>query len=199
MANSEVIDKIKSFGMTNQMISEDLISIERQYSVQLGHLPITSEVVEQEYYPQLDAAARAEGAAMARHYEVFYSLERSIRTLVDETFTTDQNTSEWWESGKIPEAIRTEVTQRIKKELDAGVSRRSQNELDYTTFGELAVIITSNWNLFGSIFNSKKALEKVFASLNALRNPIAHCCPLAEDEELRLRLTVRDWFRLMEK
>lgn len=79
------------------------------------------------------------------------------------------------------------------------MSRRSQNELDYTTFGELAVIITSNWSLFGSIFNSKRALEKVFASLNALRNPIAHCCPVAEDEELRLRLTVRDWFRLMEK
>jgi hypothetical protein len=199
MVNSEVIEKIKSFGMTNQMISEDLVSIEREYSVELGHLPVSLEVVEREYYPQLDAAVRAEGAAMARHYEVFYSLERSIRTLVDETFTADQNTSEWWSSGKIPEAIRAEVVQRIKKELDAGVSRRSQDELDYTTFGELAVIITSNWNLFGSIFNSKKALEKVFASLNALRNPIAHCCPLAEDEELRLRLTVRDWFRLMEK
>ncbi|WP_434713168.1 Swt1 family HEPN domain-containing protein [Rhizobium sp. YTUHZ045] len=87
----------------------------------------------------------------------------------------------------------------MKKEMDAGVSRRSDDELDYTTFGELSVIITSNWGIFGSIFNSKKAVEKVFASLNALRNPIAHCCPLAEDEELRLRLTVRDWFRLMER
>ncbi len=35
-------------------------------------------------------------------------------------------------------------------------------------------------------------------SLNMLRAPIAHCCPLAEDEIVRLRLTVKDWFRLME-
>ncbi|WP_202903697.1 Swt1 family HEPN domain-containing protein [Rhizobium rhizogenes] len=181
------------------MIGEDLAAIERHYNIQLGHLPASGEIVEKEYYPQLDAAVRAEGANMARHYEVFYSLERSIRTLVDETFVSDEKSSDWWDSGKVPESIKTEVTQRIKKEVDAGVSRRSQNELDYTTFGELAVIITANWALFGSIFNSKRALEKVFASLNALRNPIAHCCPLAEDEELRLRLTVRDWFRLMEK
>ena len=35
-------------------------------------------------------------------------------------------------------------------------------------------------------------------SLNMLRGPIAHCCPLADDEVLRLQLTVKDWFRLME-
>jgi len=38
----------------------------------------------------------------------------------------------------------------------------------------------------------------VMGSLNTLRGPIAHCSPLAEDEALRLRLAVRDWFRLME-
>ena len=71
--------------------------------------------------------------------------------------------------------------------------------MDYTTFGELSNIIVANWDLFGgTLFNSKKALEKVMASLNALRNPIAHCSPLAEDEQLRLRLAVGDWFRLME-
>ena len=72
------------------------------------------------------------------------------------------------------------------------------DELDYTTFGELSVVIIFNWDIFGGLFNSKKAVEKVMASLNALRNPIAHCSPLAEDEQLRLQLTVRDWFRLME-
>ncbi|CDN53822.1 Hypothetical protein RG1141_CH14790 [Neorhizobium galegae bv. officinalis bv. officinalis str. HAMBI 1141] len=197
MVNS-ALNQVKSFGMTNQMIAEDLAEIERSYNIQLGHIPAKTEIVEQEYYPQLDAAVRAEGAKMARHYEVFYSLERSIRTLVDQTFTAEDTSLNWWKT-KVPESIQLEVTSRLKKELDAGVSRRSQDELDYTTFGELSVIITSNWGLFGSLFNSKKAVEKVFASLNALRNPIAHCCPLAEDEELRLRLTVRDWFRLMEK
>ena len=36
------------------------------------------------------------------------------------------------------------------------------------------------------------------ANLNTLRGPIAHCSMLAEDEIVRLRLSVRDWYRLME-
>jgi len=36
------------------------------------------------------------------------------------------------------------------------------------------------------------------ANLNTLRGPIAHCTLLAEDEVVRLRLSVRDWFRQME-
>ncbi len=199
MASRPLTEKIKAFGMTNQMIAEDISAIERRYNVELGHIHGQSETVESDYYPQLDAAVRAEGAMMARHYEVFYSLERSIRALVRETLITDTQSEDWWNSSRIPQVIKDEVSKRTQKELDAGVSRRSQDALDYTTFGELYDIINSHWSLFGSFFNSRKGLEKVIASLNALRNPIAHCCPLAEDEELRLRIAVRDWFRLMEK
>ena len=78
------------------------------------------------------------------------------------------------------------------------MTRRSEEELDYTTFGELSQIITTNWDIFGSLLSSKRALEKVMTALNNLRGPIAHCSMLAEDEVLRLKLTVRDWFRLME-
>lgn len=200
MSDSDILDKIKSFGMTNQMAAEDLSAIEKHFDIELGHLPPPAAIVEREYYPQLDAAVRAEAARMARHYEIFYSLEKSIRKLVSDTLSAADNNPEWWGGPRVPPQTKTEVSQRIAKELDAGVTRRSSDELDYTTFGELGVIITFNWDVFGGyLFNSRKALEKVISSLNALRNPIAHCTPLAEDEELRLRLTVRDWFRLMEK
>jgi hypothetical protein len=59
-------------------------------------------------------------------------------------------------------------------------------------------IIKTNWDVFGDLFNSPKAVERVMSNLNTLRGPIAHCSPLAEDEIVRLRLSVRDWFRLME-
>jgi hypothetical protein len=75
---------------------------------------------------------------------------------------------------------------------------RSDERLDFATFGELSQIIKQNWDLFGGMFSSVKAVERVMANLNSLRGPIAHCSPLAEDEVVRLRLTVRDWFRLME-
>jgi len=196
--SSNSLDRLKAFGMTTQMVTEDISRIASAHGVDLGHVPVTAQTVEDVYYPQFDAAVRGEASAMAKHYEVFYSLEKSIRTLVAGTIEASLKTPEWWSSARVPTAVQAEVASRIQKELDAGVTRRSLDELDYTTFGELSVIISSNWDVFGSLFSSKKAVEKVMASLNALRNPIAHCSPLAEDEQLRLQLTVRDWFRLME-
>lgn len=191
------LDQIKAFGMTNQMVEEDLSRIGVEYGIEVNRNPSQVREIEDGYYPQLELAFRAEAAKMAKHYEVFYTLEKSIRALVSRTIETAHGT-DWWTSEKVPQAIQSDVKGRISRETDAGITLRSSDELDYTTFGELSVIITSNWEIFGSLFTSKKAVEKVMASLNTLRNPIAHCSPLGEDEELRLRLTVRDWFRLME-
>jgi len=99
----------------------------------------------------------------------------------------------------VPEALRAEVKKRIAKELEAGITPRSTDELDFTTFGELGEIIKTNWVVFGGMLNNAKAVEKILASLNTLRNPIAHCSELAPDEAVRLRLGMRDWFRQMEK
>ncbi|WP_332854543.1 Swt1 family HEPN domain-containing protein [Duganella sp. S19_KUP01_CR8] len=185
--------------MTNQMVAEDMAHIGRQFGFDLGHLPTQlPQSVEDVYYPQFDAAIRQEAAEMARHYEVFYSLEKSIRALVSKTIEAADKTEDWWKPNRISQHIMAEVASRIQKELDAGISRRSMDELDYTTFGELSDIIQSNADVFGGLFNSKKGMQKVMANLNALRNSIAHCSALAEDEQIRLQLAVRDWFRLME-
>ena len=77
------------------------------------------------------------------------------------------------------------------------MTQRSEFQIDYTTFGELSMIITSNWDLFGTIFTSRRAVEKIMSILNNLRGPIAHCCPMAEDEIVRLQLAVKDWFRII--
>ena len=49
----------------------------------------------------------------------------------------------------------------MQRERDSGMTMRSEDQLDFTTFGELAEIIKANWSIFGSIFNSVKAVEKV--------------------------------------
>ena len=104
----------------------------------------------------------------------------------------------WWNPQRIPQAIHAEVGKRMQREKESGFTIRSEHPLDYTNFGELGEIIKSNWVVFGSIFDNTKAIERVMNNLNLLRNSIAHCSPLAEDEILRLRLSVKDWFRLME-
>ena len=155
--SKDTFEKIKAFGMTNQMLSEDLSRIARANSIELGHMPTATQKGEDDYYPQFDLSVRAQAAAMAKHYEIFYSLETSIRVLVSQTIETAEKTDEWWASARVPQAIRAEVLSRIQKEIDAGVTRRSMDELDYTTFGELADLIQTNWDIFGgTLFTSKR-------------------------------------------
>ena len=196
--SKDALDRIKAFGMTNQLITDDIETIGALYAHDFGHIPKAKDDVEKLYYPQFTAAVRLEASAMGSHYETFYCLEKTIRAMVADTIESAENTEDWWNSSRIPPNVKTEVANRIQREVDSGVTRRSLDELDYTTFGELAVIITSNWDIFGALFDSRKAVEKVMASLNMLRGPIAHCTALAEDEVVRLQLAVRDWFRMME-
>ena len=189
-------EQYKIFVLSNHMLELELDEIERQHALDLGR-GRSQPVLDRDYYPQIEAAIRAEAAGMAPHYEVFYSLETTIRRLIDETLTAERGSS-WWDAQCVPEGIKAEAEKRLKKERDLGITLRSEAPLDFTNFGELGEIIKMNWEIFGGLFTSVKAVERVMSMLNSLRGPIAHCSPLAEDEVVRLRLAVRDWFRLME-
>lgn len=188
---------VKLFGMGNQLLENDLTAIEAKHAIDLGRGVQSSGDADQVYYPQFDAQVRTEAARMAEHYEIFYCLEKTIRAFISDALQTADGPT-WWDSSRIPDQVRTSVQDRIKKELDSGVTPRSDKALDYTTFGELGELIRANWDVFGGVFASQPAVTKVMSNLNTLRGPIAHCSPLADDEVLRLRLSVKDWFRLME-
>ncbi len=188
-------DQIKLFEISAQMAERELDAVEARLSIDLRRGERADDI-DEAYYPQFPEAIRREAAAMSRHYELFYCLERSIRDLVREKLAAERGV-DWWDTA-VPETIRSNVQKNIERERDSGVTMRSDDRLDYTTFGELGEIVRSNWAVFSDTFNSEKAFTKVMNSLNVLRGPIAHCSPLAEDEVVRLRLTLRDWYRLME-
>lgn len=188
-------DRLKLFHMTNSLLRRDLGEVERAHGIDLGLAEGTTFETDA-YYLQFPAAIRADAAAIAEHYKLFYCLENSIRDLVADQLLA-VNGTDWWENA-VPDAVKENVTKNIKREQEAGMTTRSPDLIDYTTFGELGEIIQANWDVFADTFNNRKATAKVLSSLNLLRGPIAHCSPLAEDEVLRLRLALRDWFRLME-
>lgn len=198
MSKKAVLDAVKAFGMTQLLLNDDLGRIEKLYGIELGNSSSATTAVDDIYYPQFDQVVRKEASEMSRHYAVFYSLEKTVRKLVAQAMEASRGL-DWWDQDCVPKMIHDAVAERIDKEINAGISRRSYDELDYTTFGELSVLINTNSEAFGGIFTSKRAVEKVMATLNTLRNPIAHCSPLAEDEILRLNLTLRDWFRLQDR
>lgn len=193
MNNSE---RLKLFGITNQLLEHDLDRVETELSLDLGRGHATRVTKDDAYYPQIEEVFRRQAAEMAPHYEVFYSLENTIRRQIIDTMTAvDRN---WWDTQYIPLVVKEECEKRRQKEVDLGFTPRSDEFLDYSTFGELGEIIKKNWTHFGQTFSSLKAVERVMGNLNSIRGPIAHCSPLAEDEIERLRLAVKDWFRLQD-
>jgi hypothetical protein len=193
MTPDDLQSTILVFGMRNQMAEHELDRVEREFAVDLRRGVARPDDSDEAFYPQIEASIRREAAAMAPHYEVFYSLENTMRSLVAETLS--EETTEWWHD-LVPEKVRTEAEGRKQREVDTGITPRSDDPIDYTTFGELGQIILHNWDVFEQTFTSRRAVERVTANLNMLRAPIAHCSPLADDEIDRLRLSVRDWFRL---
>lgn len=189
-------ERLKLFGMRNALAEHELDRLETEFAIDLQRGHASTVEADADYYPQIEQAIRSEAARMAPHYEVFYSLERTIRSLVSDVLGEEDE--DWWNGQRVPEGVKKEAEKRQKREIDSGTTPRSSEPLDFTTFGELGQLIVSNWDLFGGMLSSKKATERVMASLNMLRGPVAHCSPLAEDEVVRLRLSVRDWFRLME-
>lgn len=136
-------DSIKLFCISNQLLENDLNRIERQFGIDLnrGHTSVTDK--DETYYPQIDQSIRSEAQSMGDHYEVFYSLEKTIRSLISDALEAAEP-SGWWGSGKVPQKIKTDAEARMKKEVDSGVTPRSRDPIDFTNFGELGEIIKGN-------------------------------------------------------
>ncbi len=132
---------------------------------------------------------------MSTNYAIFYCLENSIREMISQRLY-EQHGEEWW-SIAVPEDVKKNAEGSRKREISSGITPRSSDIIDFTNFGELGEIIKVNWGIFGEMFRDLRAVERILATLNTLRAPIAHCKSLAEDEELRLHLGLRDWFRQM--
>lgn len=185
---------IRYFGLNNLALDSDLARIERDLKVQFRKQRSPSDV--DDYYAQIPAQIRHDAAKMGEHYELFYCLEVSIRDLIRATLVTAEP-ADWW-TKLVPQVVRENAEKNQKREVQAGVTPRSADMLSYTNFGELGEIIKQNWTLFGATFTDLRAVENTLARLNTLRAPIMHCSALAEDEVVRLQLSLRDWYRLME-
>lgn len=188
---------VRAFGMTGLQIVTDLQQVEQEKGIDLGIHPKESMTRKVSEYEQFEAELRNQAARMSEYYEVFYCLENSIRNLVNGIMVEAEG-ADWWLSERVDEIrIRKEAEKRREKEVNSGITPRSDRMIDYTTFGELSQLITDNWEIFDTVFSSKTAVSNVTNQLNLLRGPIAHCNATEELEQDRLNLAVRSWFKLM--
>ncbi|WP_158809054.1 hypothetical protein [Beijerinckia sp. L45] len=106
------------------------------------------------FIDQFSTEVRNNAINMAEYYKIFYMLENDIRRLIDDTLIETFGPT-WW-AEHAPVSAKEEFRQNRQREQEAGFSSRSENELDYVSFGQLGEIIRHNYSLFGGIFKQSK-------------------------------------------
>ncbi len=190
---------VELFVLKNAAISSELAGTLDRLSISTRKSEVeeaTDRLVD-EYIGQIDYTIRANAERMAEYYKIFYMLENDIRSLVESSLEDSKGTN-WWDNC-VPQEVRENVKKNRDRESNEGLPPRSSKMIDYTTFGELGEIVKSNWDVFAGIFSGtdRNRVLRVINRLNLARGPIAHCGLLMEDEVVRLKLTVRDWYKLM--
>lgn len=188
------VDTVKLFGLNNLTIEADLRAISTRFDLALREDSSHSTVADA-YYRQFPESIRVQAERMALHYTLFYCLENSVREMIQSRLE-ERHGENWW-TAAVPQNVSENAQKNRTRETQTGVTPRSSDLIDYTNFGELGEIIKANWEIFGDTFRDIKAVERILGNLNTLRAPIAHCSELADDEVVRLHLSLRDWFRQM--
>jgi hypothetical protein len=124
----------------------------------------------------------------------FFCLENAVREIVVQRLTENQG-SDWWDKAA-SKAVKDRVNQRREKE---GKNRwhvqRGANEIYYTDFGDLLLLIQGNWPDFEDLFPDQHWIANRLNDLEASRNIIAHSNQLDEREIDRVKMYLHDWIR----
>ncbi|PID65779.1 MAG: hypothetical protein CR975_05850 [Gammaproteobacteria bacterium] len=189
---SNFAKKLEHLAFKNLMLETDLIELEEN-GIDIQHIDTISrkEIVDTDLFEHdILASARK----MARFYVYYYAFENSIRSLISGRLE-ERHGINWWEL-KAPDGVKANVKKHQTNELDTAMAIRSEDPLCYTNFGELIDIINANWEDFSDTIRSRKSMQSVISQFGKIRNVIAHSCELEEDDIFRLKLLIKDWFRI---
>jgi len=191
---------IELFILKNAVITKSLRKLfsEQKIGNARGGLEAQADSLVADHMRQVDFEILSDAERMSEFYKLFYALENDIRELI-ELAMRDSKGDDWW-AQSVPQSVRENVQKNYNREAAEGLPPRSDRLIDYTTFGELGEIIRENWDVFSGMFSnaSRNRVLRVVNRLNLVRGPIAHCNFLPEEEAIRLKLAVRDWYMLME-
>ena len=191
---------IELFILKNAVVTQSLraVFVNQRIGSGRGALEAQADSLVADYLRQVDFETLADADRMSEFYKLFYALENDMRDLIESTMA-DSKGGQWWINA-VPQVVRENAQKNYDREAAEGLPPRSDRLIDYTTFGELGEIVKENWDVFSGMFSnaSRNRVLRVINRLNLVRGPIAHCNFLPEEEAIRLKLAIRDWYKLME-
>lgn len=140
----------------------------------------------------LDEERLNQAMLMATVYTAIAAFENMVRDFVAKILLEDRGEN-WWESS-VSEKIRNKAESRKREEEKIKWhSPRGISLLNYTEFGDLASIMSNNYELFEDYIVSIDWARQIITTLERSRNVIMHSGELGRRDIERVGTNIRDW------
>ena len=129
---------------------------------------------------------------MATVYTAIAAFENMVRKFVVKILV-EHNGENWWEQS-VSEKIRKSAENRKKdEEKIKWHTQRGLSMINYVDFGDLASIMSQNYELFEIHIVSIEWARQIFSTLERSRNVIMHSGELGKRDIERIGTNIRDW------
>lgn len=128
-------------------------------------------------------------------YKLFFVFENYLREFVVETLSKN-GTDTWWD--KLPLDVQQEIDKHEENEgtkIWMAIGSRDKSAL--MTYPQILRVIDSCWKDYFQELVRDKALVQEARMVSHLRNTICHMTPISFEEMDRVKLVIRDWFRVV--
>ncbi len=157
----------------------------------------SSEVLANEYIDclainLLDKDRVNHARLMATVYTAIAAFENTVRSFIVKVLLENKGAS-WWEDCVSDRIRKLAESRKTEEEKIRWHTPRGDEMINYVEFGDLASIMSQNYELFEMHVISIDWAKQIFQTLERSRNVIMHSGELGRRDIERIGTNIRDW------
>lgn len=157
----------------------------------------SSDLLSQEYMKSLsldllDDECVNSAKIMATVYTAISAFENMVRKFVVKVLL-EHNGENWWEQCVSDKIRKSAESRKNDEEKIKWHTQRGLSMINYVDFGDLASIMSQNYELFEVHIVSIEWARQIFSTLERSRNVIMHSGELGKRDIERIGTNIRDW------
>jgi len=184
-------DKLYSFVMRGELTKvalKDSGIVSRHSS----SAAITEKYISSLSLDLLDNECVESAKIMATVYTAIAAFENMVRQFVLKILVEEKGEN-WWTECVSDKIRRTAESRKREEDKIRWHSHRGDSMINYVDFGDLASIISQNYDLFEVHVVSLEWAKQIMNTLEKSRNVIMHSGELGERDIERIGINIRDW------
>jgi HEPN superfamily Swt1-like protein len=128
-------------------------------------------------------------------YRLFFVFETYLKDFVIQTLSKDGK-DQWWD--KVPKDVQDEITKlEDTEEIKSWMALGSRDKSALLTYPQLLRVIDVCWKKYFQDIIRDKALVQEARLISHLRNTLCHMTCISDEETDRIKMVIRDWFRVV--